>query len=110
MNFPLKLIQFLIIALITAGTTASHAADDFQTWLQNLEQEALALSYDASTVRNALAGLQPIERVIELDRRQPEFSLTFSKYLNGAVSEKRIAKGKGLLVKHKALLTRVSAR
>jgi membrane-bound lytic murein transglycosylase B len=49
--------------------------------------------------------IQPIlERVIELDRRQPEFTQTFLNYLNARVTPERIARGRTMLRKHRALL------
>lgn len=107
-----------MVALLFGLTTAPHTAyaqseetvQPFASWLSELQAEALSKGFDADIVRNALADVSPIERVIELDRRQPEFTLTFRKYLNGAISEKRVKRGKELLVKHKDLLGKVAAR
>jgi membrane-bound lytic murein transglycosylase B len=44
---------------------------------------------------------------LELDRRQPEFSLTFWKYLNNSISETRIQRGRELLKEHAALFNEV---
>ena len=60
----------------------------------------------AEIVQDALNGVEPIARVIELDRRQPEFTQTFWAYINGRVSENRMKRGRELLAKHKSLLTR----
>lgn len=109
--FKLIACTFVILFLSPLAVHANDAvSDDFAAWLSALEEEALALNYDASTVKRALQGVSPIDRVIELDRRQPEFSLTFSKYLSGAVNAQRVARGKELMVRHKALLDRVSSR
>ena len=58
----------------------------------------------------ALAKVRPIRRVIELDRRQPEFTLTFWNYLSEAINDKRIRRGREMLVKHRALLEKTAAR
>jgi membrane-bound lytic murein transglycosylase B len=54
--------------------------------------------------------LQPIPRVIELDRRQPEFTQTFWRYLDARVTEGRIKRGRQLLAEHKDLLDRIERR
>jgi len=97
-------------ALVWASLSPASANNDFANWLSALESEALGKGLNAGVVQSALDGVVPIEWVIELDRRQPEFSLTFSKYMSGAISDQRVAKGKELLIKHKALLDRVSAK
>jgi len=54
--------------------------------------------------------VKPILRVIELDRRQPEFTLTLSSYFRKAISDKRIANGKAMLKRHSTLLKRVETK
>jgi len=56
----------------------------------------------------ALGRLEPLPRVLELDRRQPEFSDTFLNYLDRRVTEERVAEGRRLLRKHARLLRQVS--
>lgn len=89
---------------------SEESAPPFDTWLSELQAEAVSRGFDAAIVSSALAGVSPIERVIELDRRQPEFTLTFRKYLDGAISEKRVKRGRELLVEHKVLLDQISAK
>ncbi len=69
-----------------------------------LKREAASRGISADVLNRALDDVEPIARVLELDRRQPEFTLTFWSYLGNAVNDKRIEKGKELLVKHKKLL------
>ena len=58
----------------------------------------------------ALNGIAPLPRVIELDRSQPEFKLTFEEYLGKVVSltRKRVAAEK--LKEHDRLLTEIAAK
>ena len=44
------------------------------------------------------------ERVLELDRRQPEFTQTFADYFNRRVSAARVEKGREMLTEHRDLL------
>jgi len=46
----------------------------------------------------------PDPRVIELDSRQPEFTLTLGRYLGNAINAERITKGQQMLARHRGLL------
>jgi len=89
---------------------ALAAEQDFSAWLTAFKAEALDKGLKPETIEATLADVQPIDRVIELDRKQPEFTLTFDDYLARVAPDSRIEKGKGLIKQHKALLTEVSKR
>lgn len=82
----------------------------FGAWLNQIKQEAINRGVRAATVESAFAGISPVPRVIELDRRQPEFSQTFARYLNAAVTERRVRDGRAMLARHKALFDRLERR
>lgn len=90
-----------------AFSQAAQGAEPFDLWLQGLKAEALAKGISAATLDTAFRDVAPIGKVLEYDRKQPEFSQTFWTYLNRAVSEERISRGKALLRKHAALLAEV---
>jgi membrane-bound lytic murein transglycosylase B len=54
--------------------------------------------------------VKPIPRVIELDRRQPEFTLTFAQYMKRVVTDRRVAKGRERLRQHRDLLNEVAQK
>ncbi|MGW8161646.1 MAG: lytic murein transglycosylase [Desulfobulbales bacterium] len=81
--------------------------ENFPTWLDGLRQEARAQGISEKTLHDALDDLQPIPRVIELDRRQPEFVQTFWHYLDSRVTPARIERGRMLLEVHAELLARI---
>src|SRR6185295_7317349 len=54
----------------------TSARPSFGTWIAGLRMEALARKISPEILDHALARLKPIRRVVELDRRQPEFTLT----------------------------------
>ncbi|GAB3455308.1 lytic murein transglycosylase [Insolitispirillum peregrinum] len=95
-----------------APTSDSVTIDpaDFRRWLDGVRSDALAQGISARTLDRALPGIQPQPRVLELDRRQPEFTQTFGSYLQKTVSARRIADGKAMLVKHQALLGPIEAQ
>jgi len=66
---------------------------DFATWLAEFRAEALAKGISNATLNKALGGLEPNARVIELDRKQPEFTQTFWRYMEPRITDERIAAG-----------------
>lgn len=89
---------------------AARAAEPFDAWLEGLRRDARAAGIRASTLERALAGLEPIPRVIELDRKQPEKRFTFEEYRERVVTAERIERGRALAATHAGLLGRVQAR
>lgn len=85
-------------------------AADFSTCITSFEEKAQQAGISNKTISNSLAKAKLNTRVLELDRQQPEFTTTFADYFNRRVTDKRIEQGQVLLVKHQALLDRVSAQ
>jgi len=107
--------KFLIVLVLSSISLPLSAKEPpppppFTTWLSELTVEAKSRGISDALLKRALAGISPIKRVIELDRRQPEFSMTFWSYLTKSVNEQRIKKGRQMLAKHKVLLSRVSKK
>jgi membrane-bound lytic murein transglycosylase B len=82
----------------------------FPDWLATARQEALRRGIGEATVTEAFAGLTPNPRVVELDGKQPEFSQTFWRYLDGAINDARISKGRAAMQQNAGLLSRLEAR
>src|SRR5438128_1802512 len=70
---------------------------DFHACLGNIKAMALREGVPHSVADQALSGLTPDQRVLDLDSRQPEFTLTLARYLANAISPERIAKGRQML-------------
>ncbi len=101
---------FLIGVSATQPTNAQSDNGSFEAWLQGLRAEAEGRGISAATLDQALGGLTPVPRVLELDKRQPEFSQTFWTYIQGSISQKRIERGRKLLKTHAKLLAEVQAQ
>ena len=99
---------FLFLAVLAAGPV--QAQDDFDSWLGAFRQDARAQGISPATLDAALSGVEPNERVIELDRRQPEFLQTFSNYLERRVTPAQVARGQDQLEQHAALLDAVEQK
>ncbi|MBX3501095.1 MAG: lytic murein transglycosylase [Alphaproteobacteria bacterium] len=87
---------------------AALAQGAWNAWLQGVQREAMGKGVPAAVVDRAFTGLQPIERVLELDRHQPEFRLTWSEYLGRVVTEERVRRGRALFRENAALLSRTT--
>jgi membrane-bound lytic murein transglycosylase B len=105
----LVLVASLILLPFIAVPAAANT-QDFATWLVGLRQDALAQGVRPATLDRALAGLQPIPRVIELDQRQPEKTLSFEDYLQRVVTPARIATAQQRLAENRPLLEEVGKR
>ncbi len=92
-----------------AELSSPAGAERFDRWLADFRAEAASRGIAVTTLDRALAGVRPVPRVIELDRRQPESKLTFRDYLDRTVPAARVAAGRRLLAEHRALLNRIAA-
>ena len=98
----------VVVALVSSTVVASQS--QFAECVGELQQQARSAGISERTVNEVLAEVQFVERVIELDRQQPEFSQTFSDYFSRRVTSARVEKGRALLVEHRDLLDRVQRR
>lgn len=83
---------------------AAENQTPFAEWLKAFRADARASGIRDATLDRALAGIGPIPRVIELDRRQPEFTLTFREYMDRVAPQSRVEKGRKRLGENRGLL------
>ena len=98
-----------VLHWMSAPAMASQS-QSFEDWRAALRTEALAKGITDNVFDTAFSGVQPIERVIELDRRQPEFTMTLETYLSKVVSGTRVKKARQKLAEHKQILAEVSEK
>lgn len=108
LNYPFLMLG---VGLVVLGLMAPVLAqqEDFTTWLETLRADALRHGIRQQTLDVALNGVQPLPRVIELDRTQPETILTYTQYIQRVLPAQRIQKGQQLLQQHRALLSKIGA-
>jgi membrane-bound lytic murein transglycosylase B len=104
----MKKLLLTTFALITCAAPAK--AMDFDSWLTQFKAHAAEKGISAGTINTALDGVQPIARIIELDRKQPEGTITFAQYRKNIVNPVRIKKGRELYRKHYALLKEIESK
>jgi membrane-bound lytic murein transglycosylase B len=97
-------------AALLLARAAPAAESDFATWLAGFRQEALAQGIHAATLDRALGDVAPIPRIIELDRHQPETTLSYAQYLERVVSPQRKALARKRFAENRRLLEEVGRR
>ncbi len=102
-----RLLRAALLFAAGLAVAPGAGAESFDSWLKALRAEALGKGVKAETLDAALRGVEPIGRVIELDRKQPEFTLTFDQYITRVVSKSRIDAGRARFAKHRVLLDEV---
>ncbi len=92
------------------ASQARAAQDSFQVFLTGLRAEGRRAGISQATLDRAFAGLQPNEKVLERDRHQPEFTMTWERYRTLLITDQRIANGRAAFQQNRDLLRRVQDR
>ena len=103
----MTLVLPLLFLTLGYAIVAGAQAEDFAAWVAAFRAEALAEGISSETLDAVLPGLTFRDRVVELDRRQPEGTLTYAEYLSRVLPPARVNRGKRLLRKHRAVLTEI---
>ena len=102
------------IAIATGLTAAlarpGLAAGNFQSFVAGIYAEAGAAGIRRDVLDAAFAGVAPNQSVIDKDRRQAEFSMTWTRYRGLVISDKRIANGRAAIVQNRDLFAQVESR
>lgn len=110
--FQILTTLLFILAVLAASAQAQDGqpdaavgnADSFAACVVGLKLYAAEQGIPAELAEETLTRASYLPRVIELDRRQPEFTVGFGEYLARRVTEERIRYGRELLNQHRSLL------
>lgn len=102
------LVASAAAASVATAARQARAADSFAGFVAGLRADARRSGVSERTLDAALTGLQPNAKVLELDRRQPEFTLTWEQYRASRLSDTRIANGRAALAQNRATLAAVN--
>ena len=100
----------VLAGALLLGVPALAGTLSFSQWVDALRQEAAQRGIRSATLDAALDGLEPIARIIELDRKQPEFTLTFRQYMDRVVPRARVEMGRQRLRENRALLEEIGRK
>ena len=81
---------------------------EFQTYLTNLKQEAIAKGYEAKLIDDAFATATYKEKVVSADKNQPEVKETLETYLPKRVPQWKIDRARKLYAENKEVLEKVA--
>ncbi len=116
------LLGICFVAALTLGVAPSKmasaedvvltAADQvrFAEWRDGFRARALSGGIRSDVFDDAFKGVEMNARVVELDRKQPEFIRPLWEYLDTAVSDKRIATGREMAGVHAETVRAIAAR
>src|ERR1700733_13806255 len=104
-------------ALVTSVSTAlpaifagpTRAANSFQTFVAGIYAEAAAEGIRRDVLDAAFTGVAPNQAVIEKDRRQAEFNMTWPQYRALVISNQRIVDGRAAVAANRAVLLRADS-
>ena len=82
----------------------------FQDWLHFFAQKAIKKGVSPETVHAAFKNVSFQDKVIRIDRRQKEYSLSFTNYLNNSISPARIQIGKRKISENGKILERIEKK
>ena len=90
-------------------TQPQQRHESFDAWLADFRRDAASQGISPRAL-SALDNVRYIERIIELDRHQPEFVRPIWEYLDGAVSRTRISNGQNRLDEHRQTALQMQQR
>ena len=109
----IRIFSFLFsLAMVFASASSTPCKSDttLDNWKEKLKIEAIEKGISKNTLDLAIDDFKPIKRVIELDRRQPEFTLTLDQYLKRVIPSRRIKKGRLMLAKNNKILEKIGKK
>jgi len=111
------LIHFILLLLTISPSAFAQSASDgspseerqtnydaFDSCIALLEDKARTRGISEAVLRDVLGGVEFRQRIIELDRRQPEFTRSFADYYGRRVTDERVRRGREVLARHRATL------
>jgi membrane-bound lytic murein transglycosylase B len=103
-----RVVMGLVLAVALPASLAFAQQQSFDSWLQGFSAKAQAQGIPQPVIDNAFKGLTVDDYVIKLDRKQPEGTITFTKYVSNAVNPRRVRQGREYMQNHRALLNQIS--
>jgi membrane-bound lytic murein transglycosylase B len=107
--WAISLAALLAAAPATQSPPAA-AADPpvpFDLWLDGVVKEAQDRGFDDRIIRETLAGLEPLPRVIQEDRSQAELTPGLDRYLSTRITPAVISQGRQMLRRYRTVLARI---
>jgi membrane-bound lytic murein transglycosylase B len=104
------LMLTITIPLLCQGKNLphSHTKPDFKTWLAAFKKEAVSDGIPSRLFDIAFTNIVPNPKIIQLDHKQPESTLSLNRYIKRAVSKSRILAGIILFEKYRDFFMKIN--
>lgn len=110
MKAAVRRLGALLVGLALASPALAQNAPPFPEWLAGVREEAVGKGISPAVVDAALAGVEPVKRIVERDRSQAEFKLTYQIYADRLLTPANIGAGRRMMAENAALLDAVSSK
>ena len=104
----IKKLAVILCSVCLSGSVVAKTQAEFQTYLSDLKQEAIAKGYDSKLIDDAFATASYKEKVVSADKNQPEVKETLETYLPKRVPQWKIDRARKLYAENKDVLEQVS--
>lgn len=95
---------------LPARATLAAAEGSFPAFVAGVKADARKAGISQVTLDKAFAGVVPNQKVLEKDRHQPEFTMTWERYKTLVINDQRIANGRDVVARERALFQQVQDR
>src|SRR5262245_30527020 len=107
-RFMIRALMLLGAVILATPAGAAQCGGDFNAFVAAMSREAAAGGISREVIGSAFAGVTQDPAVLAFDRRQRgTFRKSFEDYAATRITTGRISRGKQLLVRHAALLSRI---
>lgn len=104
----IKKLAVILCSVCLSGSVVAKSQAEFQTYLSDLKQEAIAKGYDSKLIDDAFATASYKEKVVSADKNQPEVKETLETYLPKRVPQWKIDRARKLYAENKDVLEQVA--
>jgi len=101
---------FFIAFSVSIAVAAECRQENFGSWLEQFNQEAIGLGISQQTVTSALNGIAYDPAIIARDHSQSVFQQSFEQFSGRMVSPDRLRKGANMLKRYGSILERIEDR
>jgi membrane-bound lytic murein transglycosylase B len=106
----LRQLMFVCALAPVVLMTAPAGSATFEEFVASVRREAQGQGVSSATLDAAFKGVTaPIARIIELDRSQPEVTMTYAEYMAKRVSDAMVRDGRANMASNRTLLDQVEA-
>lgn len=105
----MRLFLFLTTLFLTtaAAQAQSGCGGSFNSFVAGMKQEAISQGHDAQTVNKFFASVRQDKKVIQADRRQGVFQMTFTDFSRRLISKSRLNTGRSKAKSYSSVFDRI---